>query len=263
MPRPFALSTLAFVAGLVRRVGDGASAIVYPPVCVACGVMTERHGALCAACWRAVRFLDQPWCEVMGEPFGHDPGDGVVSLQAIARPPPYARARAAVAYEGVARSLVHSLKYADRADLAPLMASWMIRAGRELIDCSDVVVPVPLHRGRMFERRYNQSAELARALAGTCSLPMLAGVLLRVRATRQQVGLGLRARQENVRSAFAVDSARRSLLEGRRVLLVDDVLTTGSTLESATRALLKAGVTEVKVLTFARVASDEGETLYA
>lgn len=225
--------------------------------------MTERHGALCAPCWRSVRFIERPYCEVTGAPFDHDRGEGLVSPQAIADPPAYSRARAAVYYDGPARMLAQSLKFSDRADLAETMALWMLRAGSDVIDDSDVIIAVPLHRGRLLARRYNQSAELARALARLSGKPFLAGGLARIKATRHQIGLGSRARQDNVRGAFRVPVNQAARIFGLRVLLVDDVLTTGSTVEAATRALRRGGAAQVSVLTFARVASHGAETLYA
>lgn len=247
----------------MRSCAGAAARLVYPPVCSGCSVMTSGHGALCAACWATVTFIEHPLCEVTGRPFDHDRGEGLVSPEAIANPPPFVRARAAVFHDGAARKLVHGLKYSDRADLARMMAGWMVRAGRELLDDSDAVIAVPLHRGRMLTRRYNQSAELARHIGRMSNKPHLAGILSRIRATRPQVGLGLRARQDNVRSAFSVHPRLMHKVVGRRLLLVDDVFTTGSTVNAATRALLKAGAEQVSVLTFARVATDGVETLYA
>lgn len=237
--------------------------LVYPPICSGCGKMAERSAALCPDCWGTVRFIERPFCEITGLPFDHDRGDGLVSPEAIANPPSYAKARAAVFHDGVARKLVHGLKYSDRADLAVMMAAWMMRAGRDVIDDSDVIIAVPLHRGRLFTRRYNQSAELARTLARMSGKLFLPGVLRRIRATRQQVGLGLRARQDNVRGAFLTAPEQAQRFVGLKVLLIDDVLTTGSTVEAATRALLRRGAAQVNVLTFARVASQGEETLYA
>ncbi|MEP3439306.1 MAG: ComF family protein [Hoeflea sp.] len=237
--------------------------VVYPPVCAGCGKMTAKAAALCPDCWGTVRFIERPYCEITGLPFDHDRGEGLESPDAIANPPPYQRARAAVLHDGVARNIVHGLKYSDRADLAVMMSAWMVRAGRDVIDDSDVIVAVPLHRGRLFARRYNQSAELARALARLSGKPFMAGAMRRVRKTRQQVGLGLRARQDNVRGAFSIEPAQAQRLLGLKVLLVDDVFTTGSTVEAATRALLRGGASQVNVLTFARVASQGEETIYA
>ncbi|WP_339764767.1 ComF family protein [uncultured Hoeflea sp.] len=237
--------------------------LVYPPVCSGCGKMVGQPAGLCPQCWATVRFIERPYCEITGVPFDHDRGEGLVSPEAIAHPPAYAKARAAVFHDGVARKIVHGLKYSDRADLAAMMAAWMIRAGRDVVDDSDVVIAVPLHRSRLFARRYNQSAELARSLARLSGKPFLPGVMRRIRATRQQVGLGLRARQDNVRGAFSIKPEQVQRILGLKVLLVDDVLTTGSTVEAATRALLRAGAGQVNVLTFARVASPGEETLYA
>lgn len=237
--------------------------LVYPPVCAGCGRIAAASAALCAECWGTVRFVERPFCDISGAPFDHDRGEDMLSPEAIANPPPYAKARAAVLYDGVARKLAQGLKYSDRADLAKMMAKWMVRAGREIVDDSDVIVSVPLHRRRLLSRRYNQSAELARAISKLTGKPFEAGGLRRIRATRQQVGLGLRARQDNVRGAFAVPPSQMPRISGYKVLLVDDVLTTGSTVAAVTRALNRAGAEQVCILTFARVASPGAETLYA
>lgn len=245
---------------LARRVGTGLLGglaflrdLVFPPMCLGCGVLVGRHGALCTACWQKLHFIERPFCPVLGTPFSHDMGSAIVSAEAIANPPVFDRARAAVLYDDLAGSLVHALKYRDRTDLAPIMARWMLRAGDGFLETAQGLVPVPLHRRRLFSRRYNQSAELARALARLCGTPMLAHVLERRRNTRQQVGLGERQRHENVRGAFVVPEEAVPLVAGRHLVLIDDVYTTGATIAAASRALRKAGVREVTVLTFARV----------
>lgn len=227
--------------------------LLFPPACPGCGLRVSQPATLCAACWPKLRFLDRPWCEVLGTPFDRDMGEGALSPAAIADPPVFDRARAAVAYSGVARQLVHNLKYGDRTDLAPWMAGWMQRAGAELFVPGQQVVPVPLHWRRFMWRRFNQSAELARHLARIKGLAFAPELLVRVRKTRQQVGLGQRQRVENVRAAFQVPAAARARLAGAAVLLVDDVYTTGATVSSAARALKRAGAARVDVLTFARV----------
>jgi ComF family protein len=133
------------------------------------------------------------------------------------------------------------------------MAGWMTRAGSELLAAADVIVPVPLHRRRLWWRRYNQSALLAQAVAGQSGRPLASAALARVRATAQQVGLSADERDRNVRGAFRVPVEQKPAVAGRRVLLVDDVYTTGATVRAATRALLRAGATAVDVLVFARV----------
>lgn len=240
----------AWAAGLPAR-------LLFPPVCPSCRRLVAEPFTLCGGCWPKLRFIERPWCEVLGTPFAYEMGEGIVSAGAIADPPPFARARSAVSYEGVARRMALNLKFGDRTELAPTMARWMLRPGAELLAEADAVAPVPLHRGRFFRRRFNQSAELARALCALSGRPFLPDAVERTRATRQQVGLGAREREANVRGAFRVAPSMRGLVDGRRILVVDDVYTTGMTVSAVARALKKAGAVDVDVLTFARVLPGE------
>ena len=226
--------------------------LLYPPTCAGCRISTGSHRGLCPGCWAGMRFIERPYCEVLGLPFSHDLGAGILSAEAIAEPPVFDRLRSAVIHDGAARDLVHGLKYRDRTDLAPMMAGWMLRASDGAVAACDFILPVPLHRSRLLLRKYNQAAELARHLAGLSGRPLLPATLVRVRRTSQQIGLGARARQDNVRGAFAIARGRENDVFGRRIVLVDDVYTTGATVSAATRALRKAGARDVTVLTFAR-----------
>jgi ComF family protein len=226
--------------------------IALPTLCVACREPVEGEG-VCADCWAKLSFIAPPFCPRLGIPFVYDPGPEMLSMEAIANPPAYARARAAVRYDDVARTLVHALKYQDRTDLAPAMGRWMARAGRELLDGADVLVPVPLHWRRGWSRRYNQSGALARILERQSGVPVAAEALRRIRRTEQQIGLSRPQRASNVQGAFKVAPDRQHLIAGRRVVLIDDVLTSGSTVDSCARALLRAKATSVDVLVFARV----------
>lgn len=232
--------------------------ILFPAACAGCRRHVSEPGALCARCWPELRFLERPWCAVMGTPFPYEMGEGFLSAEAIARPPPFDRARAAVAYEGVGARMVQALKYADAVHLAPWMARWMLRAGAELLPDADAIVPVPLHWRRFWERRFNQSAELGRALSKLSRRPFEPGAAIRTKRTRHQVGLQRRERESNVRSAFRVPPAARATVEGRRIVVVDDVFTTGATVGALARTLKKAGALRVDVLTFARVIPDNG-----
>ena len=227
--------------------------ILFPPVCAGCRRQVSEPGALCGECWPQLRFLEKPWCAVMGTPFRQDMGEDIHSADAIADPPPFERARAAVAYSGVARQLVQGLKYNDRTDLAVSMARWMVRAGAELVEDAAVIVPVPLFWRRFFFRRFNQAAELARAIAVLVDRPFAPGAVRRVKQTRRQVGLSAAERQDNVRAAFIVPASHGIDVSGRRVLVVDDVYTTGATASAVTKALKRGGASAVDVLTFARV----------
>jgi ComF family protein len=224
-----------------------------PPLCPACREPVEGRG-LCPACWSKLSFITRPYCERLGIPFVYDPGPGILSMEAIADPPAYHRARAAVRFDDVARALVHALKYGDRLDLAPMMGRWVSQAGRELLAEADALVPVPLHWRRLWARRFNQSAMLAAAIAKESGVPIAAGALKRVKPTAQQVGLSRTERAQNVQGAFRVPPEGKAAVTGRRLVLVDDVLTSGATVDGCARALLRAGAANVDVLIFARVA---------
>ena len=226
--------------------------IALPTLCVACREPVAGEG-VCAACWAKLSFIAPPYCARLGIPFVYDPGPGILSMQAIADPPAYQRARAAVRYDDVARTLVHALKYHDRTDLAPSMGRWMARAGAELLDEADLWVPVPLHWRRGFSRRFNQSGALARAISRHSGVAVSRDALRRIRPTEHQVGLSRAERAANVQGAFKVDKSRRAEIQGRRVILVDDVLTSGATVDACARALLRAKAAQVDVLVFARV----------
>ena len=226
--------------------------IALPTLCVACREPVDGEG-VCAECWAKLSFNAQPYCPRLGIPFVYDPGPELLSMEAIANPPAYRRARAAVRYDDVARTLVHALKYQDRTDLAPTMGRWMARAGRELLDEADVLVPVPLHWRRAWGRRYNQSGALAGEIGRQSGVQVATEALRRVRPTEQQIGLSRAQRAANVQGAFKVATDRMADVQGRRVVLVDDVLTSGATSDACARALLRAKAAEVDVLVFARV----------
>jgi ComF family protein len=226
--------------------------IALPTLCVACREPVAGVG-VCAQCWAKLSFIAPPLCPRLGIPFIYDPGPGLLSMEAIADPPAYRRARAAVRYDDVARTLVHALKYHDRTDLAPAMGRWMARAGEELLAEADVLVPVPLHWRRGWSRRYNQSGALARAIERQAGVPVARDALRRIRPTQQQIGLSRSQRASNVQGAFKVAADRNAEIQGRRVVLVDDVLTSGATADACARALLRGKAAEVDVLVFARV----------
>lgn len=252
----FPESMFRLFAAPAARGGRAALDFLLPPLCMACREPVDAPGRLCAECWRGVDFIDEPLCDSCGLPFEYDTGPGAVCPACAASPPRFARARAAMLYGDTARRLAAGFKYADRCHLAPALASWLMRPGRALLSEAELLVPVPLHRWRLLARRFNQSAMLALALSRLCRAPAAPLALLRRRATPPQQGLNRNRRMSNVAGAFVVPPGARAGVRGRRVVLIDDVYTTGATANACARALLRAGAARVDVLTLARVARE-------
>lgn len=244
----------AVLRGL-RVIRSGMLDIVFPPSCLVCRKATAKPNCLCPDCWSRVGFIERPYCDKLGTPFAYDLGvPGLVSPEAIANPPVYRRARAVAKFDdGPVRHLIHRLKYSDRMELARPLGLWMARAGRDLLSEADLLVPVPLHRARLASRQFNQANALAQAISRICGVKTESFALQRVKPTAPQVGLSRNQRALNVQGAFKVPEAERIAIEGRAIVLVDDVLTSGATLNAAARALQRAGAKSVDVLVFARV----------
>lgn len=226
--------------------------LIFPPQCLNCNLLVPSHGTLCLSCWQGIEFITDPCCQCCGYPFAFATGEQSLCGECLQSPPPYARARAAFRYSDASRDLVRKLKFHDQTLLARIFATWLISAGRPLIDDCELIVPVPLHYWRFVRRRYNQSALLAQSLSRQCGLPVLVDGLSRTRNTPPQSSLTRKQRIENVRDVFTVTPRHARAIRGRRVLLVDDVITTAATVRECTQALLAAGAASVQVLALAR-----------
>jgi ComF family protein len=226
---------------------------VLPPLCLGCGEIVGTSGALCAACCPDFAFIAPPHCARCGAPFSEELGPEAQCASCLARPPRFRKARAALVYDDKSRRLVLPFKHGDRTDMARTCGRWMARAGAELLAEADLVAPVPLHWRRLLTRRYNQALLLARALSPRGKASLAPDLLRRRRWTGSQAGLAARERRSNVREAFEVNRRWQAKLKGKRVLLVDDVLTTGATADACVRALRRGGARHVDVLTLARV----------
>ncbi|MGE0667042.1 MAG: double zinc ribbon domain-containing protein [Sphingomonadales bacterium] len=240
--------------GAASQIGRHVLDAVFPPQCPVCAAIVQEHAQLCPACWGQVRFIGAPHCACCGVPLEFDVGEGALCLQCLADRPAFDRARAVMLYDAFSRGLVLKFKHGDRLDPAPVFSRWMARAGRDLLDGADMIAPVPLHWSRLLARRYNQSAILARHIAKEGGPAFIADLLIRTRRTPSQGSMGRKERAANMRGAFAVTPRHADMLKGRRVVLVDDVLTSGATAGHCARALRKAGAAQVDVLTLARVA---------
>jgi ComF family protein len=230
---------------------------IYPPRCLACTAATDTAHALCPACWADTHFIAGTSCRKCGVPLMGEAGPEDLCEGCQRHPPAWDRGAAAVLYRGAGRRIVLALKHGDRLDMVRPLAGWMARAGRELLQETDLIVPVPLHWRRLLMRRYNQSAELARGLARASGRPVVVDLLTRRRATTPQEGMGRDARAANQADAFAVTPRRAAQLQGRAVLMIDDVLTSGATLSACAECLRAAGACRVDVLALARVAFED------
>jgi len=240
----------AYVSGRLRRVGRAVLDGVLPPRCLACGETVDKQDALCARCWSGITFFGPPWCAACGLPFPHPIGEDALCGACARERHSWDRARAVLRYDKNSRRLVLGLKHGDRTHLVPAFGRWMRRAGSEILSGADLLVPVPLHWTRLFQRRYNQAALLAQAIRFAGGPPVAADWLVRRRRTPSQGHLGPAARERNVRGAFTVRAGRS--FAGKRVVVVDDVLTTGATVEECARVLKRADALSVGVLTLPR-----------
>jgi ComF family protein len=251
-----ATEPLQRAASGLRRALHACADLIVPPCCLLCRERIGAHHLLCPACWRGVHFIRPPLCDVLGIPLPFDTGERMVSAGALAHPPAYDRARAVAHFTGSMRTLVHQFKYADRHDGRTLFGRWLAEAARDLVPGIDLIVPVPLSRLKLLLRHFNQAAVLAAALsreAGVAVDPML---LRRTRWTRSQVGMTREERRRNIAGAFGVPRHLRPRLARRNILLVDDVITTGATVDACARVLKRAGAARVDVLALALVTNE-------
>ena len=243
--------TNAFSA--LRHMSQVALNALLPPQCLGCGELVSEAGVLCPVCWEKVHFLNPPHCNCCGLPFEHDLGTGALCGDCIRQAPLYRRARSAMIYNEHSRNLILSFKHGDRTDATPAFGQWLLRAGKELFPNNDLIVPVPLYWFRLFSRRYNQAALLANDLSGKSNVPVAANLLIRKKHTPSQGKMSFSQRHRNLQGAFKLNARNRQNLKGARVLLIDDVFTTGATVSACARILLQGGADSVDVLTLARV----------
>lgn len=251
-------------AGITKRTPKGAKAflakvrdVALPPQCLGCRTVVEAPDTLCGDCWSGLRMIGGAVCDACGLPFPFEQ-DAPLCASCIGRAPPFERARSAVAYDDVSRDLILPFKHADRTEASALFARWMAAAAPELVESAEVIVPVPLDRRRLFERRYNQAALLAQSLSPLSGVPVLLDGVERIKPSPPLKSKGGKRmsqseRRRNVAGAFRVRDAAKPDLRGVRVLVVDDVYTTGATAWAMARCLIRVGVSAVDVLTVARV----------
>ncbi len=223
--------------------------IILPPLCAGCRTPVGSPHTLCAACWNNLTFIATPFCQRCGVPFAIELEENLTCDACLEDSPAFDRARAPLVYDEASRPLILKLKHADALHLAPTLVPLMRAAGAELLARADLLIPVPLSRWRLWRRRYNQSAELVRALSKATGLPAETQALQRVRHTPSQGRLNRTERRRNVKGAFIASAT----VKDKVVVLVDDVLTSGATVNECARALKAAGAKRIDVLSVARV----------
>ncbi|MHA6722559.1 ComF family protein [Sphingomonas sp. RS2018] len=239
----------------LARIVAPAVALALPPRCPGCGAVTLADHRFCSRCWPSLRWLGPPWCAGCALPFDHDRGAAALCGACLKAPPRHAGARAAVAYGAVAKTVALRLKYGGRIAFADTAARLMLRL---MPEDAELLVPVPLHRWRLWWRGFNQAALVAKAIGRMTGTPCAPGLLRRTRATPVLRGLGARGRAKAVRGAFALDPrAGPAAVKGRHVVLVDDVYTTGATTDACVRVLLAGGAARVTILCWARVIGED------
>lgn len=231
--------------------------MIYPPQCISCDQSTERDFALCGFCWRETPFIEGLVCDLCGEPLaGEDDGHVVHCDACMKLERPWVQGRSVMLYGKNARKLILAMKHGDRPEIARAAGPWLARAGRDIFPDDPVIVPIPIHWSRRLKRRYNQSAELGRALAKETRFEHVPDALIRPTRTQPHEGMTQEARFQNMERAIQPHRKQGARIKARDVILLDDVMTSGATFHAATHAALKAGAASVRVLSLARVARD-------
>ena len=223
-----------------------------PPHCPICGKQIWDHHAVCGECFGKLHFISGAICQKCGKPLPYK--EAQVCASCLKKPPIYNRAISILKYNETSKALILPFKHADNIELTPLLSQWMSRKGKDLILECDCIIPVPLHITRLFKRKYNQSALLAKSLSKIYKKEYLPSVLVRSKRTESQGHMSSTQRKQNIKNAFKIQNADR--IKGKKVLLIDDVMTTGATINECTKVLLKAGAKSVSILTLARVIKD-------
>lgn len=241
---------------LTRAATKAFADFILPPVCLNCHEATAGGNQLCPACWQNITFISSPYCQVTGQPLPFDIGENAISAAAAEAPPDYDQARAVALYDGTMRDLIHKLKYQDRHELTTLLANWLIATGQNQLNKTDLILPIPLHRQRLWRRRFNQSTLLARRISELTDKPVDCNCFVRKKNTPSQVGLTEAQRKTNLQGAFHIVPHHHDLIKNRSILVIDDVMTTGATANAAARLLKSAGAVRVDILCLALVIPD-------
>jgi len=242
------------ISGAMKTLYGRVLDTLMPPHSLITGQVLSRAGLEAdVELWQNLKFIDDPCCQACGFPFEFDHGDKALCIKCTAYRPEFNQARSAITYDDTSRKLVLDFKYGGRTDGLGFFAAQMVRAGQEMLETADILIPVPLHRARLRQRRFNQAALLARAISKITDIPYDTEILMRKKNTPNQGTLSYKARRRNVSGAFKIRDQNKTCLKNKRVVIIDDVYTTGSTLSACAKPLNKAGAAQTDALTFMRV----------
>jgi ComF family protein len=239
----------------VQRIQSLFLNLVLPPRCPMTGELVGAHGTIDPSYWSTLTFAHSPLCTSCGLTFPHEVETDMVCGACLQTPPPYHSARSILRYDDASAAMILKFKHTDGTTLTPVFRQWMMRH-RDHFENADLIIPVPLHRWRLLKRRYNQAALLGAALSSITQIPHAAHLLRRTRHTPSQGRKSKAERQDNIKAAFAVPEKYHLILKDKRIILIDDVYTSGATIHECTRVLLKHGASDVQVLTLAKVMKD-------
>jgi ComF family protein len=247
--------TIIFTKPRLLAAGTAVLDLLLPPHCPTCATLVSHHGSFCARCFSALTFITDPLCTGCGLPFASRAFAGSLHLcpTCLDHPPPWREARAALLYNDAARALILPLKHADRQENAAVLAAQMARIGQTLLARADLLIPVPLHRSRLWLRGFNQAALLAQTLSRRARKPCAPAALRRIRPTPSLGALSAAKRAEVMDGAITIRPSQKRQIAGRSILLIDDVMTSGATASACTRVLLDEGAAHIDVLVAARV----------
>ncbi len=230
---------------------------LFPPRCANCGMFVQQHGGICSTCWQKLTFITNPYCKKCGYPFAYECHEDSICAACMQSPPLYDSHRSALRYDEGIKKLIHMLKYYDQPTALPLMAKWMAQAAADfLLKKNIILMPVPLHRWRMIKRQYNQAALLAKAIAKYSDGFYLLNGLIRTKNNPPQASLDRKHRLGNMHKILTINTRYTQLIRNRPVLIIDDVMTTGATINACAKALRKAGAAEIYSVTLARTILD-------
>lgn len=236
----------------LRQHIDAVVDTVLPPRCAASGEIVEQQGMISNSVFRDLNFIMDPMCRICGAPFAYDMGEGACCASCLDLAPGYDTARSALVYDDVSRKIILKFKHADQLHIVHTFSPWLLQVGTDMLSAADYIIPVPLHRGRLLKRRYNQAGMIAKMLSNKTDVTWLPDALVRKRATLSQGHLGAKDRYANVKGAFALKPDVANRFSGKTIVLVDDVLTSGATVSECAKILKSSGASQVHVLTVAR-----------